>query len=87
MRDIYDRSQELTAGLISADEGICLIPCKLQACDSYIGLTVEGRGEKKATKLFRNIILGNPKGFLSLALNETDPTCCLPPAVGCHCTK
>lgn len=74
MRNTYDRSQELTAGLISADEGICLIPCKLQACDSYIGLIVEGRGKKKATKLFRNIIIvENPKGFLSLALNETDP--------------
>lgn len=87
MRNTYDRSQELTAGLISADEGICLIPCKLQACDSYIGLIVEGRGKKKATKLFRNIIIvENPKGFLSLALNETDPMCCLPPS-GCHCTK
>lgn len=45
VRDLCDRSREPTAGLISADEGVCLIPYKRQAYGSR--WVDSGRQERK----------------------------------------
>lgn len=74
VRDLCDRSREPTAGLISADEGVCLIPYKRQAYGSR--WVDSGRQErkkkskrriKKQTKLFKDVItVGNSEGFYRL---------------------
>lgn len=52
VRDLCDRSREPTAGLISADEGVCLIPYKLQAYGSR--WVDSGRQERKKKKKKKN---------------------------------